>query len=108
MAAYFSPCQGIIMLNVAQAKAAIGQIFTMSSENLPPQTLKLESVSLSERRNVPEQFRAAFAMHLTGTKGLYCPQGTYQLENPTLGVFEAFIVPIAHRPESDEYTYELI
>ena len=96
------------MWTPTQAKQAIGQTFTLSSDSLPPHPLILENVTLSERRNTPSHFREAFSMLLTGTKGRYCPQGTYRLEHATLGTLEVFIVPIAHHAERDEYTYELI
>ena len=96
------------MLNYTQAQQAEGQPFKLSAGAGPVLDLTLIAVEARETRGLPTQFRDPFVLFLKGTKDIYCPQAIYRFENVTLGTFEAFIVPIAHDPQTGEFTYQAV
>ena len=65
--------------------------------------VELESVRDSNRRAGPGLVQETFSLCFRGAPRAFLPQGTYVLEQESLGRFELFIVPIGQEGDCIRY-----
>ncbi|WP_042699100.1 DUF6916 family protein [Azospirillum sp. B506] len=96
------------MLTYEAAKTVEGSAFTIQAGTGPTLPLTLVEVRLGRSRTPPPGLPQPFSLYLKGTPRVMCPQGTYVLENQTLGRLEVFVVPVGDDPETGEFLYQVI
>lgn len=95
------------MLTYDAAKAVEGASFTIQAGMGPALPLTLVEVVAGRNRAPVPGLPQAFSLYLKGTPGIICPQGTYVLENPSLGRLEVFVVPVGDDAETGEFLYQV-
>lgn len=85
-----------------------GQEFSMA---VGGSILSLVLTEVQPRPPLPAEFgipRQPFSLIFEGTRGTRCPQGTYSLTHPELGIFQLFLVAIGERAPGPVYRYQAI
>jgi len=77
----------------AQFAPSVGQTFALATTTVPIPLTLAEARRLGSAH--PGATRDPFALTFHGAPALRLPQGTYRLENATLGTMEIFLVQVA-------------
>jgi hypothetical protein len=87
------PMLDLLAATHAQFAPCVGQTFDLATTTVPIPLTLAEARPLGTAR--PGATRDPFALTFHGAPALRLPQGTYRLQNATLGTMEIFLVQVA-------------